>query len=172
MRSTILALAALAMLVAAAGAQDIPMFGFPMQKDGPENDNYRRVPFRDLGTEIRIDLDANALFDFDHGEVRATARDLMQQIANLIFDRGGTTARIECRSDRTVDRGAPAATQKIAQHCAAAVQDWLVRQEKLTRVRFTTTGVAVQPAPPPNPNDPFAKAAPSRSGITIVFAKR
>jgi outer membrane protein OmpA-like peptidoglycan-associated protein len=180
MRSTILALAASAMLSAGAAAQiqgtdtgsGVPLFGFPMQQDGSTKDNFQRLPFRDLVTEIRIDLAADTLFDFDHGEVRTSAREYMQQIANLIFDRSNGQVRIECRSDRTSDRGAPAASQKLAQRCALAIQDWLVKQEKLTRVRFTATGIAVQPAPPLNPNDPFAQAPPSRSGISIVFAKR
>jgi outer membrane protein OmpA-like peptidoglycan-associated protein len=177
MRS-ILAITALAMLCTAADAQSLgidpnsglPLFGMPLQQDDRAHDvdNFRRLPFRDLATEIHIDLVADTLFDFDHGEVRVSARDYMQQIANLIFARANGPVRIECRSDRM-----PAATgQKLAQRCALAIQDWLVKQEKLTRVRFVATGIAVQPAPPANPNDPFAKAPPSRSGISIVFAKR
>jgi outer membrane protein OmpA-like peptidoglycan-associated protein len=145
-----------------------------MQQDGRkgDTDTFQRLPFRDLPTEIHIDLAADTLFDFDHGEVRPSAREYLAQIANLIFDRAGGPVRIECRSDRTSDRGAPVASQKLAQRCAAAIQDWLVKQEKLTRVRFTATGVGVQPAPPTNPTDPFAKAPASRSGVSIVFAKR
>jgi outer membrane protein OmpA-like peptidoglycan-associated protein len=175
-----LALAALATLSAGAAAQGtnsgsgFPLFGLPLQQDGKsrDTDNFQRLPFRDLPTEIHIDLAADALFDFDRGEVRASAREYLAQIANLIFDRAGGPVRIECRSDRTSDRGAPVASQKLAQRCAAAIQDWLVKQEKLTKVRFTTTGIGVQAAPSANPNDPFAKAPESRSGISIVFAKR
>jgi outer membrane protein OmpA-like peptidoglycan-associated protein len=177
----ILAVAGLAMSCGRANAQAIgidpnsgaPMFGMPLQRDGRSDvDNFRRLPFRDLGNEIRIDIAADKLFDFDHGEVRVSARDYMQQIANLIFDHAGGTVRIECRTDRASDRGVPVASQKLAQRCASAVQDWLVTQEKLTRVRFAATGVALKPAPPANPNDPFAHAPPSRNSISIVFAKR
>ena len=180
MRSTVLSFVVLAMLPAGAAAQaqgtgsGVPIFGFPMQQNSRngDTDTFQRLPFRDLPTEIHIDVAADTLFDFDRGEVRSSAREYMSQIANLIFDRAGGPVRIECRSDRTTDRGAPVASQKIAQRCAAAIQDWLVKQEKLTRVRFTATGVGVQPAPPANSNDPFAQAPPSRSGISIVFAKR
>jgi outer membrane protein OmpA-like peptidoglycan-associated protein len=180
MRSVILALAAVATLSAEAAAQGnssgsgFPIFGLPLQQDGKsrDTDNFQRLPFRDLANEIHIDLAADTLFDFDRGEVRVSAREYFAQIANLIFERAGGPVRIECRSDRTSDRGAPVASQKLAQRCAAAIQDWLVRQEKLTKVRFTTTGIGVQAAPPANPNDPFAKAPESRSGISIVFAKR
>ena len=180
MRSITLSYAALAMFSAGAAAQvqgtdlGVPIFGFPIQQNSRngDTDTFKRLPFRDLATEIHIDLAADTLFDFDRGEVRTSAREYLSQIANLIFDRAGGPVRIECRSDRTADRGAPAATQKLAQRCALAIQDWLVKQERLTRVRFTATGVAVQAAPPVNPNDPFAQAPPSRSGISIVFVKR
>jgi outer membrane protein OmpA-like peptidoglycan-associated protein len=180
MRWIVLSFIALAMLPAGAAAQvqgtdtGVPIFGFPMQQNSRngDTDTFQRLPFRDLPTEIRIDLPADTLFDFDRGEVRSSAREYLSQIANLIFDRAGGPVRIECRSDRITDRGAPVASQKVAQRCAAAIQDWLVKQEKLTKVRFTTTGVGVQAAPPANPNDPFAKTPESRSGISIVFAKR
>jgi outer membrane protein OmpA-like peptidoglycan-associated protein len=174
MRATIASLAVLAMLPAAAAAQPqgtdsgFPLFGMPLQNDNAARDTFKRLPYRDLAAEIRIELAADILFDFDHGQVRASAQDYMQQIANLIFDRSNGQVRIECR----LDRGVPAASQKLAQRCAAAIQDWLIKQEKLTRVRFTSTGFGVQPSPPPNPNDPFAQSPPSRTILSIVFVKR
>jgi outer membrane protein OmpA-like peptidoglycan-associated protein len=169
MRSAIPSMTALVMLGAVTGAQaqGFPLFHGPLQQDKPQ-DSYQRLPYRDLPTEIRIELAADALFDFDRGEVKASAKDYMQQIANLIFDRSNGQVRIECRNER----GLPATSQKLAQRCASAIQDWLVKQEKLTKIRFTTTGIGVQPAPPANPNDPFAAPPPSRSNVAIVFAKR
>ena len=66
------------MLSAGAAAQGnstgsgFPIFGLPLQQDGKsrDTDNFQRLPFRDLATEIHIDLAADTLFDFDRGEVR------------------------------------------------------------------------------------------------------
>jgi outer membrane protein OmpA-like peptidoglycan-associated protein len=177
MRWTLLTLIALMVLTRPAAAQfsvpgmdpesHIPLFGMPTQKDD-KPDSYRRLPYRDLASEIRIEVAADTLYDFERAEVRKNAEDYMQQAANLIFEHAKGPVRVECRSDRLP----PAAAQKLAQRCAAAVTQWLVVQERLNKVKFNTVGSSVVPAVTPNRSDPFAPVPGSQSSILIVFAKQ
>jgi hypothetical protein len=177
MRPTTLALLSLPLLSAAAAAQlsgygtdpgsRLPVFGMPIEQDD-KPDTYRPLPFQDLTSEIRIELAADQLYDFDTGEVRKRAADYLQQAANLIFEHAKGPVRIECRSDRTP----PAAAQKLAERCALALSHWLTVEEKLTKVKFLTVGSSVPPPAAADPKDPFAPAPVNRRTITIVFAKQ
>jgi outer membrane protein OmpA-like peptidoglycan-associated protein len=173
--SGFLMLALTALLADGASAQSIsidpnsrmPAFGFPTQRaDKP--DSYKRLPYRDLASEIRIEVAASALYDFDSGKIPPSAADYMQQAANLIFEHAAGPVRIECRSDRTP----PAYGQKLAEKCASVIAQWLTVEEKLTHTKFTTVGTSVQPPVAANSNDPFARSGPRQSNVTIVFAKK
>jgi outer membrane protein OmpA-like peptidoglycan-associated protein len=144
-----------------------PILGLPTQRDD-KPDGYRRLPYRDTYTAIRIELAADVLYDFDRAEVRPNAADLLAQAANLIFEHATGPVRIECHSDRIP----PAVGQKLAERCAAAVSQWLITQEKLTKVKFTTAGMSVPPPAAANPNDPFAPKPVRKNNITIDFAKK
>jgi hypothetical protein len=163
---------AVAALTAAAAAQiggpaSFPVFSAPLQR-AQSAETYRRLPVREAGNEIRIEVDADLLYSFEDGIVRLSASDLFQQAANLIYDSAKSPVRIECRSDR-----APAATaQKSADACAAAVMAYLVKEEKVTNVKFTSVGVRVPPPAPPDPRDPFAPLPPRQSKVLIVFGKK
>lgn len=113
-------------------------------------------------------MNADLLYSFEDGKIRASASDLFQQAANLICGRAKSPVRIECRSDRPP----PATTQKVAQACAAAVMAYLVNDEKVTNVKFASAGIAVPPPAPPNPPDPFAPLPPRQNNVLIVFAKK
>jgi outer membrane protein OmpA-like peptidoglycan-associated protein len=165
----------LALLTSAAAAQGLefdpdtgrPTFGFRTNPD-EQPDTYKRLPYRDLAAEIRIEVAAGALYDFDSGKVPPSAADYMQQTANLIFEHAKGPVRIECRSDRTP----PAVAQKLAERCALVIAQWLTVQEKLTHVQFTTIGTSVPPPAPANPKDPFAPASVNQSHVVIDFAKK
>ena len=76
--------------------------------------------------------------------------------------------RIECRSDR-----APAAAaQKLADAYAAALLQYLVKEEKVTNVKLSSVGVSVPPPAPPEPRDPFAPLPPRQTKVLIVFGKK
>jgi outer membrane protein OmpA-like peptidoglycan-associated protein len=164
-----------ALLAGAAAAQSIsidpnlhmPAFGFPTNRDD-KPDSYKRLPYRDLASEIRIEVAASALYDFDSGKVPPSAADYMQQAANLIFEHAAGPVRIECRSDRT-----PASyAQKLAEKCAGVIAQWLTVEEKLTHTKFTTVGSSIAPPASANSNDPFARADAGKTNVTIVFAKK
>lgn len=166
MRHAILGIAALSAIAGAAAAQT-PVFSVPL--DRPQSsETYRRLPFRDIGNEIRIEVNADLLYSFEDARVRLSASDLLAQAANLIYERAKSPVRIECRSDR-----APAAAaQKLADACAAALLQYLVREEKVTNVKFSSVGVSVPPPPPPDPRDPFAPLPPRQTRVLIVFGKK
>jgi outer membrane protein OmpA-like peptidoglycan-associated protein len=144
-----------------------PVFGAPLdEKSG--DDNYRRLPFRDLTASIHVDVNADLFYDFQSGQVRVSAADLLQQTANLIYERAKSPVRVECQSDRTP---APAA-QKIAQACANALVQYLTTQEKVTNVKFISVGSAVPPPAPPDRRDPLAPLPVRKSDVIIDFAKK
>jgi outer membrane protein OmpA-like peptidoglycan-associated protein len=164
----------LAVLSSVAAAQSLsvdpgslsPRFHIPLEQNIGA-DKYRRLPYRDLATEIRIELAADVLYDFDRKQVRSIAADYLRQTANLIFERAKGPVHIECHSDR----GSPTSAQKLAEQCAVAISQWLIVQEKLTKVKFITLGASVPPPVVADPDDPFAPKPVNRANVTIVFAK-
>jgi hypothetical protein len=175
MRSGSLAVVALAVVSTAAVAQfsvpgvtdldPFPVIGIPLEP-ADRDDNYRRLPFRDLPAAIHIEANADQLYDYRSGQVRISASDLLQQAANLIYTRAKSPVRIECLTDRTP----AAAAQKLAQACATALSQYLVTQEKVTNVKFTSLGVTVPP--PPDPYDSLAPLLPRQNSVVIDFAKK
>lgn len=94
MRRALLGITAVAAFAGAAAAQT-PIFSVPL--DRPQSsETYRRLPFRDLGNEIRIEVNADLLYSFEDAKVRLSASDLLAQAANLIYERAKSPVRIEC----------------------------------------------------------------------------
>lgn len=149
-------------------ANPFPVLNMPSPTDGGPADRFRHLPSRDLGDSMRIQIASAALYDFDRAQVQPRATDYLQQAANLIYEKAKGPVRIECRSDR----GVPAAAQKLAAQCAAAIAQWLTVQEKLTKVKFVTVGSSVPPPAPPDPRDLMGKPSPSLASVTIDFAKK
>ena len=172
MRAGLLGLPAVAALAAVASAQvdapgSFPVFSTPLERTQPSQ-TYRRLPFHDVGNEIRIEVSADLLYSFEDAKVRLSASDLLAQAANLIYERAKSPVRIECRSDR-----APAAAaQKLADACGAALLQYLVKEEKVINVKFVSVGVSVPPPAPPDPRDPFAPLPPRQTKVLIVFVKK
>jgi outer membrane protein OmpA-like peptidoglycan-associated protein len=127
------------------------------------------LPYQNLVSEIRIELAADDLYDFDKDEVRSSAADYFQQAANLIFEEAKGTVRIECHSDRTPT----VVGQKLAVRCANAIAKWLIVQEKLIKVKFTAVGNGAPPAATnPNSDNLLIPKPNTRPGVTIVFDKK
>jgi len=166
MRAAIIGAGAIAALTAAAAAQT-PVFSVPLERP-QSSETYRRLPVRDMPNEIRVEVDADLLYSFEDGKVRLSASDLLAQAANLIYERAKSPVRIECLSDRTP----AAAAQKLADACAAALMQYLIKEEKVTYVKFASVGVSVPPPAPPDPRDPFAPLPPRQTKVLIVFAKK
>jgi outer membrane protein OmpA-like peptidoglycan-associated protein len=176
-RSTLPILFSLVIPTSEASAQSVgidpnsfrPAFHMPLPENTNTDNSFRRLPYQDLGSEIHIELAADALFDFDKGTVRSSAADYFQQAANLIFEEAKGRVRVECQSDRDP----PATGQKLAEQCATAIAQWMTVEEKLTKVKFTAVGKRVAAtAIAPGTNNLSAPKPNSRPSITIVFAKK
>src|SRR5580704_9779703 len=98
----------------------------------------------------------NALY-FRGGDVTGVGQGYQSGLVNLIFERAKGPVRIECRSDRLPT----AVGQKLAARCANTIAQWLIVEEKLSKVKFTTVGTSVPPSttapqfgqsPAPKPN--------------------
>lgn len=172
-RATVLILLSPAILISDARAQDVgidpysyrPAMHVPLPGE-KKSEIYQRLPYREIGNEIRIQITADALYDFNGGKVRSTAADYFQQAANLIFEQAPGQVRIECQSDRDP----PQTGQKLADQCAKAIARWMTVEENLTKVKFTAVGkhlaVVAQ-----NTNDLLPKPS-AQPSVTIVFTKK
>jgi len=92
-------------------------------------------------TQIRIELAADVLFDFDKADLLPKARDTLKQAATVIRDRGKGAARIAGHTD---SKGDAVYNQKLSERRANAVRDWFVAKEGLQTVKFTTMGFGKQ----------------------------
>lgn len=164
----------LAILISDASAQDVGIdpysyrSGLHMPLSGnTKADTYTRLPYRDLGREIHIQITASALYDFDNGKVRSSAADYFQQAANLIFEEARGQVRIECQSDRDP----PQIGQKLAEQCANAIAQWMTVEENLAKVKFTAVGKRIS-AVAQSTNNLFAPRTSAQPSVTIVFTKK
>lgn len=114
---------------------------------------------KDLGaqvsdTEIRIEMSADVLFDFDKATIKPAAEPALAKVATVLEGYPRAAVRIEGHTDA---KGSEAYNQKLSERRAKAVQDWLRKQAALRDVRFSTQGFgAKQPVAPnvkPNGTD-------------------
>jgi outer membrane protein OmpA-like peptidoglycan-associated protein len=172
-----LALMALSLLCAAEAAE--PSDALPAGAKGSTRDLVFRV--EDLGgkvqnlqiketdTEIRIELAADVLFDFDKAELLPKARDILKQAAGVIRDKAKGTVRIAGFTDAKGDANY---NQKLSERRADAVRDWFLTKEGLQNVKFATEGFGKQRPVAPNTkpdgsDDPEGRQKNRRVEITL-----
>ena len=97
---------------------------------------------RDLGAqetalEVRIELPADVLFDFDKADIRSDAADALAKLAAIIaaYPQGSVEL-----SGHTDDKGSDAYNQRLSERRAAAVKTWLVDRHSLDGARIATRG--------------------------------
>ena len=125
---------------------------------------------RETNTDIRIELAADVLFDFDKADIRSTAAEALGQVAAIIRDHRNRGVRITGHTDA---KGNDAYNQRLSEARANSVRNWLETRGGLKRIRFTTEGVgATQPvAPNVRPNgtdDPEGRQKNRRVEIIIT----
>jgi outer membrane protein OmpA-like peptidoglycan-associated protein len=96
---------------------------------------------RDLGAreteiEVRVELPADVLFDFDKADIRADAAHALAELAAVIRAYTGAV-RLEGHTD---GKGAADYNQKLSEQRAASVRQWLIEREKIPAERMTTQG--------------------------------
>lgn len=92
---------------------------------------------KETGQEIRIELAADVLFDFDKANLRPAAQQTLHEAASIIKDKAKGTVKIEGHTD---SKGNDAYNQKLSERRAASVKTWLIDKEGLGTMQFTTQG--------------------------------
>lgn len=92
---------------------------------------------KETGQEVRIELAADVLFDFDKADLRPAAQKTLRQAAGIIHDKAKGAVRIEGHTD---SKGDDAYNQKLSERRAASVKAWFIDKEGLGKLQFTTQG--------------------------------
>jgi outer membrane protein OmpA-like peptidoglycan-associated protein len=127
---------------------------------------------KETDTEVRIDLAADVLFDFDKADLLPKARDTLKQAAAVIRDKAKGEVRI---SGYTDSKGDAAYNQKLSERRATSVKDWFVDKEGLQNVDFVTEGFGENHPVAPNTkpdgaDDPDGRQKNRR--VEIIIRKR
>jgi outer membrane protein OmpA-like peptidoglycan-associated protein len=102
-----------------------------------------RQAMQDLGAtetpiEVRVDLPADVLFDFDKATIRSDAAQALAKLATVI--RGFPSAQVLLEG-HTDSKGNDAYNQSLSERRANAVKDWLSGKESIDVSRFKTQGL-------------------------------
>jgi outer membrane protein OmpA-like peptidoglycan-associated protein len=97
---------------------------------------------KDLGakvteTEIRIDLSADVLFDFDKADIKKEAEPSLQKVATVL--KANQTAKVSI-DGHTDGKGADAYNQTLSEQRAASVKQWLVTNAQVEGANIATRG--------------------------------
>ena len=127
---------------------------------------------KETGQEIRIELAADVLFDFDKADLRPAAQKTLHQAAGIIQDKAKGAVRIEGHTD---SKGNDTYNQKLSERRAVSVKTWFVDKEGLGNVQFTTQGFgAKQPVAsntkPDGSDDPDGRQKNRR--VEIILKKQ
>jgi photosystem I P700 chlorophyll a apoprotein A2 len=129
---------------------------------------------KDLGAkvteqEIRIELQADVLFDFDKADLKPEAVPSLQKVSTVVNGHPGVPVRIEGHTD---SKGDDAYNMKLSERRAASVKGWLVQNGGVDAGRITTEGLGetrpVAPNTKPNgADDPDGRQKNRRVEITL-----
>ena len=105
----------------------------------------------ETATEIRIELSADVLFDFDKSDIKDDAAAALTQVASMIRDHAGRPVRIEGHTD---SKGSDAYNQRLSEDRALSVKEWLVDEEGLDGAGVEVKGFGeMEPAVPNETSD-------------------
>lgn len=127
---------------------------------------------KETATEIRIELAADVLFDFDKSTIKPEAASALHTVAEIINDKGkGRSVRIDGHTD---SKGGDAYNQKLSERRAASVKQWLAEMEGLNAAKMSTQGFGAKRPVAPNvkpdgSDDPEGRQKNRR--VEIVLAK-
>lgn len=98
-------------------------------------------------TEIRIQMSADVLFDFDKAVIKQAAEPALTSVATVLQEYPRAAVRIEGHTDA---KGSDSYNQNLSERRALAVQDWLKKREGLKSVAFSTRGLGAKQPTVPN----------------------
>ncbi len=119
--------------------------------------------------EIKIELDADVLFDFDKYSLRPAATDSLREVGEVAKSYGNSPVLIEGHTD---GKGTHPYNMKLSDNRAAAVKNWLVQNAGVAAARITTRGWGETKPVAPNTkpdgsDDPEGRQKNRRVEITI-----
>ena len=122
--------------------------------------------------EIKIDLAADVLFDFDKSTIKKEAEPSLRNLATVLKANPGAAVIIEGHTD---SKGADAYNQTLSEQRAASVKQWLVTNAQANGATITTRGLGkTKPiaynAKPDGSDDPEGRAKNRR--VQIIVRKR
>lgn len=91
---------------------------------------------KETDTELRIELAADVLFEFDKATLQPAAEDTLTKAAAIVRDKAAGAVRIEGHTDSV---GNDAYNQKLSERRAESVRQWFVRHG-LGGVKFSSHG--------------------------------
>jgi photosystem I P700 chlorophyll a apoprotein A2 len=87
--------------------------------------------------EVKIDLDADVLFDFDKYSLRSEAAESLREVGEVAKSYGNSPVLIEGHTD---GKGAHPYNMTLSDKRAAAVKSWLLENAGVSASRITTRG--------------------------------
>jgi outer membrane protein OmpA-like peptidoglycan-associated protein len=111
--------------------------------------NVQSLDIKETPTELRIDLAADVLFDFDKSDLLPKAQQTLTQAAQIIRDRAKGEVCIDGYTDA---KGSGAYNQKLSERRADAVKAWFIKDAKIQNVKFVTEGFGAKNPVAPNTN--------------------
>ena len=126
---------------------------------------------KETETEVRIELAADVLFEFDKATLLAKAEDTLKKAAEFVRQRAVGVVRIEGHTDA---KGDHAYNQRLSERRAESVRQWFARHG-LGGVGFSSKGFAETRPVAPNTkpdgaDDPEGRQKNRR--VEIVIAKK
>src|ERR1700688_1659640 len=119
--------------------------------------------------EVKIELDADVLFDFDKYNLRPEAADSLRKVGEVAKSYGNSPVLIEGHTD---SKGSPPYNMTLSENRAASVKNWLVQNASVSASRITTRGLgetktAALNKKPDGSDDPVGRQKNRRVEITI-----
>ncbi len=102
---------------------------------------------KESATEVRIDLAADVLFDFDKADILPKAQSTLKQAADIVREKAKGTVRLEGHTDAI---GSDAHNQKLSEQRAQSVKSWFIEKEGLRNMSFATKGYGASRPVAPN----------------------
>jgi outer membrane protein OmpA-like peptidoglycan-associated protein len=102
---------------------------------------------KESDTEIRIEMSADVLFDFDRADIKKEARPSLEKVADIVREHSRAAVAVEGHTD---GKGSAAYNQTLSERRASSVARWLKGRKGLNRVRFDVRGFGASKPVAPN----------------------
>ncbi len=109
--------------------------------------NVQDLQVKEIGNEVRIDLAADVLFDFDKADILPKAEETLTKAATIVKERAKGTVRVEGHTD---SKGGDAYNMRLSERRANSVRDWLRTKGGLASFNFQTKGFGARQPVAPN----------------------